>query len=50
VAELVESTASKSGFLTEVLVRVRPGAPLPEMQPGQRFIAVVVCSFRTVLD
>ena len=28
VAELVDAPDSKSGFLTEVLVRVRPGAPL----------------------
>src|SRR3954466_577395 len=27
VAELVDAPDSKSGFLTEVLVRVRPGAP-----------------------
>jgi hypothetical protein len=28
VAELVDAPDSKSGFLTEVLVRVRPGAPI----------------------
>jgi hypothetical protein len=31
VAELVDAPDSKSGFLTEVLVRVRPGAPSPEI-------------------
>src|SRR5713226_1157176 len=33
VAELVDAPDSKSGGLTPVLVRVRPGAPIPSQAP-----------------